>query len=58
MPKPLDPLLDPVMRPNLHEPDSGLVFDHCKRRYSRHVALPHDYGLWEFTVRVRRESAA
>ena len=28
-------------------------FDLCKRDYSRHVALLHDYGLWEFTILVR-----
>jgi hypothetical protein len=31
------------------------LFDLCKRRYSKHVALYHDYGLYEFTVVVRRE---
>ena len=30
------------------------IFDLCKRRYSRHVALLHDYGLYEFTVLVRK----
>lgn len=30
------------------------MFDHCKSRYSRHVALLHDYGLYEFTVLVRK----
>lgn len=29
-------------------------FDLCKRRYSRQVALLHDYGLYEFTVLVRK----
>lgn len=29
-------------------------FDLCKRRYSRHVALLHDYGLYEFTLVVRK----
>jgi SAM-dependent methyltransferase len=47
-----------LMRPDLYYPDPAFVFDHCKRRYSRHVALLHDYGLWEFTVRVRLEPAA
>ena len=26
----------------------------CQRRYSRHVALLHDYPLYEFTIIVRR----
>jgi SAM-dependent methyltransferase len=30
-------------------------FDLCKRRYSRQVALLHDYGLYEFTILVRKE---
>ena len=30
------------------------LFDFCKRRYSRHVALIHDYGLYEFTILVRK----
>ena len=34
-------------RPLLRRPRA--YFDHCKRAFSRHVALLHDYGLWEFT---------
>lgn len=30
-------------------------FDFCKRRYSRNVALLHDYGLYEFTLLVRKD---
>jgi hypothetical protein len=41
------------MRPDLYYGDPCLFFDLCKRRYSRHVALLHDYGLYEFTVHVR-----
>jgi SAM-dependent methyltransferase len=44
-----------LMRPDLYYADPAFVFDHCKRRYSRHVALLHDYGLWEFTILVRVE---
>jgi len=32
------------------------LFDLCKRRYSRDVALLHDYGLYEFTIIVRKNS--
>jgi SAM-dependent methyltransferase len=42
-------------RPDLYYTDPGAVFDLCKRRYSRQVALLHDYGLWEFTIVVRGE---
>jgi SAM-dependent methyltransferase len=40
-------------RPDLYYADPGLVFHMCKTRYSRDVALLHDYGLWEFTIIVR-----
>jgi cyclopropane fatty-acyl-phospholipid synthase-like methyltransferase len=41
-------------RSDLYYADPAAVFDLCKRRYSRHVALLHDYGLYEFTVLVRK----
>ena len=41
------------MRPDLYYGDPCFFFDHCKRRFSRHVALLHDYGLYEFTIVVR-----
>jgi len=34
--------------------DPCVLFDLCKRRYSRQVALLHDYGLYEFTILVRK----
>lgn len=47
---------DPArMREDLYYPDPVVVFDRCKRRYARNVALLHDYGLWEFTILVRTE---
>jgi SAM-dependent methyltransferase len=42
------------MREGLYYADPLFLFDHCKRQYSRHVALLHDYGLYEFTILVRR----
>jgi len=42
------------MRPDLYYADPCRLFDHCKRRYSGRVALLHDYGLWEFTILVRK----
>jgi SAM-dependent methyltransferase len=42
------------MRPDLYYADPCWFFDHCKRHYSRHVALLHDYGAYEFTMHVRR----
>jgi SAM-dependent methyltransferase len=42
------------MRPDLYYADPLALFDRCKRRYSREVALLHDYGLFEFTIIVRK----
>jgi SAM-dependent methyltransferase len=42
------------MRPDLYYADPLLLFDHCKRRYSRQVALLHDYPLYEFSLLVRK----
>ncbi len=42
------------MRSDLYYGDPCLFFDHCKRTYSKQVALLHDYGLYEFTVIVRK----
>lgn len=39
-------------RPDLHYADPCWFFDHCKRTYSQHVSLLHDYGLYEFTILV------
>jgi SAM-dependent methyltransferase len=41
------------MRDDLYYGDPRFFFDLCKREYSRHVALLHDYGLYEFTTIVR-----
>ncbi len=38
----------------LYYADPCCLFDLCKRRYSRQVALLHDYGLYEFTILVRK----
>jgi ubiquinone/menaquinone biosynthesis C-methylase UbiE len=42
------------MREYLYYGDPCYYFDLCKRRFSRQVALLHDYGLYEFTVIVRK----
>lgn len=41
-------------RSDLYYADPCALFDLCKRRYSRQVALLHDYGLYEFTILVRK----
>jgi hypothetical protein len=42
------------MREDLYYGDPCYYFDLCKRRYSRQVALLHDYGLYDFTIIVRK----
>jgi hypothetical protein len=42
------------MRPDLYYADPGLIFDICKRNFSRNVAILHDYDLYDFTVVVRK----
>jgi SAM-dependent methyltransferase len=42
------------MKDYLYYADPCALFDFCKHRYSRHVALFHDYGLYEFTILVRK----
>lgn len=44
------------MRPDLYYADPCELFDLCKRNYSGQVALLHDYGLYEFTLVVRKSS--
>lgn len=41
-------------RAHLYYADPCFFFDHCKKNYSRNVALIHDYNLYEFTVLVRK----
>jgi SAM-dependent methyltransferase len=43
------------MRDDLYYADPCRLFDRCKRRFARNVALLHDYGLYEFTILVRKE---
>lgn len=43
------------MRNDLYYANPCGLFDFCKRRYSPHVALLHDYGLYEFTILVRKQ---
>jgi len=41
-------------RPDLYFANPCLLFDHCKRHFSRNVALLHDYDLYDFTLIVRK----
>jgi SAM-dependent methyltransferase len=46
------------MKDYLYYPDPCTVFDICKRRYARNVALLHDYGLYAFTILVRKDASS
>ena len=41
-------------RDDLYYADPLFFFDYAKKNWSRHVTLLHDYGLYEFTLLVRR----
>ena len=41
-------------RDYLHYASPEVLFSLCKRKYSRNVALLHDYDLYEFTILVRK----
>ena len=42
-------------RDYLYYADPCKLFDLCKQRYSKNVSLLHDYGLYEFTIVVRKD---
>lgn len=42
------------MKAHLYYADPCFYFDYCKRNFSRSVALLHDYGLYDFTILVRK----
>jgi SAM-dependent methyltransferase len=39
---------------HLYYADPCHLFDLCKRRYSNQVALLHDYGIYEFSILVKK----
>ena len=45
-----------AQRPDLFYGDPLFFFDFCKRNFSRNVALLHDYGLYDFTILVRKDA--
>lgn len=42
------------MRDDFYYADPLYLFDYCKRHFSKNVALLHDYGLYDFTIIVRK----
>jgi SAM-dependent methyltransferase len=43
------------MKDYLYYADPLIIFDFCKRNFSKNIALLHDYQLYEFTILVRKE---
>lgn len=46
----------PKRRDYLYYADPLKLFDHCKRKHSKQVALLHDYPLYDFTILVRKDA--
>ncbi len=44
------------LRKDLYYADPAKLFHHCKKNYSKYIALLHDYPLYEFTILVRKET--
>ncbi|MBX9720437.1 MAG: class I SAM-dependent methyltransferase [Candidatus Obscuribacterales bacterium] len=44
-------------RDYLYYADPCKYFDLCKKRFSKNVAVLHDYGLYEFTIIVRKPAS-
>jgi len=42
------------MKEELYYADPGFLFDHCKKNFSKNVALLHDYDQYDFTIIVRK----
>ncbi|MCD6017960.1 MAG: nucleotide binding motif containing protein [Bacteroidetes bacterium] len=42
------------MKDYLYYADPLFIFDHCKRNFSKWVALKHDYPLYEFSISVKK----
>jgi SAM-dependent methyltransferase len=47
----------PFQKDYLYYGDPRHYFHLCKRLYSRNVSLIHDYGLYEFTIIVRKDKS-
>ena len=44
-----------LMRSDLFYSDPLVLFDYCKKHFSKNVAILHDYGIYDFTILVRKE---
>ncbi len=43
------------MQAYLYYADPLFLFDHCKKNFSKNVALLHDYSQYDFTIIVRKD---
>lgn len=43
------------MKAELYYADPCFYFDYCKQHFARNVALLHDYGLYDFSILVRKD---
>lgn len=43
------------MKGHLYYADPCYLFDYCKKKFSKNVSILHDYGLYEFTILVRKD---
>ncbi|KLE04775.1 class I SAM-dependent methyltransferase [Aliarcobacter butzleri] len=43
------------MKDNLYYADPLFIFDYCKKNFSKQVSLLHDYGIYEFTILLRKD---
>ncbi len=43
------------MKPELYYADPSFLFDYCKQKFAKNVALLHDYNQYDFTIIVRKE---
>ncbi len=48
----------PLMRDDLYYAAPERIFEYCAARHSRWIELSQDYGLFEFTVRMRLDRPA
>ena len=42
------------MRRDLYYADPLILFDYCKKNFSKNIALLHDYNLYEFTMLIKK----
>lgn len=41
-------------QPNLYYGNPAFFFNYCKTQFADNIALLHDYGMWDFTILVKK----